>query len=204
MGVFMHRPFGRAAALTLAAAMLLGAPSALAAQVPVELLGQENSISAPSVALTRSGKCGEAVNWGLGADNVLYIYGSGPMNDFSTNEGSRAPWAEELMAASPDGLSTIQAVQVCEGVTKLGAFAFNNVGSAYYTGLTSITLPDSLQEVGRRALYGCKALSSIEVSAANPCLTVQDGILYNKAMTQLIRCPSAGSLTAYKIGRAHV
>ena len=33
MGVFMHRPFGRAAALTLAAAMLLGAPSALAAQV---------------------------------------------------------------------------------------------------------------------------------------------------------------------------
>ena len=73
MGVFMHRPFGRAAALTLAAAMLLGAPSALAAQVPVELLGQENSISAPSVALTRSGKCGEAVNWGLGADNVLYI-----------------------------------------------------------------------------------------------------------------------------------
>lgn len=103
MGVFMHRPFGRAAALTLAAAMLLGAPSALAAQVPVELLGQENSISAPSVALTRSGKCGDAVNWGLGADNVLYIYGSGPMNDFSTSEGSRAPWAEELLAASPTG-----------------------------------------------------------------------------------------------------
>ena len=199
MGFFTHRPFGRAAALTLAAAMLLGAPSALAAQVPVELLGQENSISAPSVALTRSGKCGEAVNWGLGADNVLYIYGSGPMSDFSTNEGSRAPWAEELLAASPDGLSTIQAVQVCEGVTKLGAFAFNNVGSAYYTGLTSITLPDSLQEVGRRALYGCKALSSIEVSAANPCLAVQDGILYNKAMTQLIRCPAAGGLTAYTV-----
>lgn len=96
-------------------------------------------------------------------------------------------------------LSTIQAVQVCEGVTKLGAFAFNNAGSAYYTGLTSITLPDSLQEVGRRALYGCKALSSIEVSAANPCLTVQDGILYNKAMTQLIRCPAAGGLTAYTV-----
>lgn len=98
MGFFTHRPFGRAAALTLAAAMLLGTPSALAAQVPVELLGQENSISAPGVALVRSGKCGEAVNWGLGADNVLYIYGSGPMNDFSTNEGSRAPWAEELLA----------------------------------------------------------------------------------------------------------
>ena len=89
MGVFMHRPFGRAAALTLAAAMLLGAPSALAAQVPAAFLEQENSISAPGVALVRSGKCGEAVNWGLGADNVLYIYGSGPMNDFSTNEGSR-------------------------------------------------------------------------------------------------------------------
>lgn len=71
--------------------------------------------------------------------------------------------------------------------------------AAYYTGLTSITLPDSLQEVGRRALYGCKALSSIEVSAANPCLTVQDGILYNKAMTQLIRCPAAGGLTAYTV-----
>ena len=201
MGFFTHRPFGRAAALTLAAAMLLGTPSALAAQVPVELLGQENSISAPGVALVRSGKCGEAVNWGLGADNVLYIYGSGPMNDFSTNEGSRAPWAEELLAASPDGLSTIQAVQVCEGVTKLGAFAFNNAGSAYYTGLTSITLPDSLQEVGRRALYGCKALSSIEVSAANPCLTVQDGILYNKAMTQLIRCPPQASDGLYHSGQ---
>lgn len=100
MGFFTHRPFGRAAALTLAAAMLLGAPSALAAQVPAAFLEQENSISAPGVALTRSGKCGEAVNWGLGADNVLYIYGSGPMNDFSTNEGSRAPWAEELLAAS--------------------------------------------------------------------------------------------------------
>ena len=112
MGFFTHRPFGRAAALTLAAAMLLGTPSALAAQVPAAFLEQENSISAPGVALVRSGKCGEAVNWGLGADNVLYIYGSGPMNDFSTSEGSRAPWAEELLAASPDGLSTIQAVQV--------------------------------------------------------------------------------------------
>ncbi len=41
MGFFTHRPFGRAAALTLAAAMLLGTPSALAAQAPVELLGQD-------------------------------------------------------------------------------------------------------------------------------------------------------------------
>ena len=29
--------------------------------------------------------------------------------------------------------------------------------------------------------------------------TVQDGILYNKAMTQLIRCPAAGGLTAYTV-----
>lgn len=199
MRLFTRREFGRIAAL--ATVMVLGAPTAVAASMEQDLLEPENSISAPAVSLVHSGKCGENVNWGIGTDNVLYIYGNGPMYDFGTDAGKRAPWAEKLLQSAADGsaLATIQTVQVCEGVTTLGAFSFNTVVSGGYPALSTIVLPNTLQEVGRRALFGCPALSSIQLSEANSYFTVQDGILFNKAMDRLVRCPAMSGPVAYTI-----
>ena len=43
-------------------------------------------------------------------------------------------------------------------VTSIGNFAFS-----YYTGLTSITIPDSVTSIGSSAFYGCSGLTSVTI-----------------------------------------
>jgi len=66
-----------------------------------------------------------------------------------------------------------------------------------YTGLTSITIPNSVTSIGGDAFFGCNNLVSIDVGTNNPNYASQDGILYNKARSQLLMCPPgfSGSIT---------
>jgi hypothetical protein len=65
------------------------------------------------------------------------------------------------------------------------------------TGLTSITIPDSVTSIGSFAFSDCTGLESIHVGINNPNFASQDGILYNKGKTQLILAPGGikGSIT---------
>ena len=133
------------------------------------------------MALVRSGKCGgEAVNWGLGADNVLYIYGGGPMNDFSTNEGAMPLWAEA--AGGFARRAEHHSGTGLRGCDQAGRIAFNNVGSAYYTGPHQHhPARQPAGEVGAAlSLWSQGPFQHRGEAQPTPCLTVQDGILYNK------------------------
>ena len=58
------------------------------------------------------------------------------------------------------------------------------------TGFTgSLTIGNSLATIGISAFAGCSGLTSIEVDADNQNFSSEDGILYDKAQTQLIQCP---------------
>ena len=55
--------------------------------------------------------------------------------------------------------------------------------------LTSITIPDSVTNIGNSAFTNCNNLASINVSENNANYASQDGILYNKEKTQFIHIP---------------
>ncbi len=73
-------------------------------------------------------------------------------------------------------------------VTAIGSQAFNRCGS-----ITGITLPDSLTSFASGAIYQCNKFASITVSDNNAKYSSQNGLLYNKAKTELICCPGGRS-----------
>ncbi len=77
-------------------------------------------------------------------------------------------------------------------VTSIGSYAFYNC-----TGLTSVTIPNSVTSIGEWAFFNCAALTSIAVDPLNPSYVALDGVLFNKSLTILLQYPNtkAGSYT---------
>ena len=74
-------------------------------------------------------------------------------------------------------------------------------GSAfdYCTSLTSINIPNSVIDISFCPFSGCTSLTSISVSPNNKYYASQDGVLFNKNKTTLIRYPSKNARTSYTI-----
>ena len=64
--------------------------------------------------------------------------------------------------------------------------------SAFYDchGLTSIEIPKSVTEIGEDSFSYCKALTSIAVHPENSAYTSENGVLFNRDKTGLIRYPA--------------
>ena len=90
------------------------------------------------------GQCGDDLYWTL-KDQVLTIYGSGPMYDF---EARKSPWHGK-------GPRT---VVIEEGVTSIGAYSF-----AYQDFITSLALPETVTRIGTHAFYSSENIVTIEL-----------------------------------------
>ncbi|MBQ7702543.1 MAG: leucine-rich repeat domain-containing protein [Candidatus Methanomethylophilaceae archaeon] len=119
-------------------------------------------------------------------------------------------------------LSDIKAVYLGTGITSIGDNAFEGL-----TGMIGIDIPDSVTDVGDEAFLGCSSMEVIYIppgttslgddvfkgcsslreimvaskdptgGTGNPNYSSEDGILYNKTRTTLIKCPEGktGSVT---------
>jgi hypothetical protein len=76
------------------------------------------------------------------------------------------------------------ALAIAPSVTTIGKYAF--MGCNGLTG--SLIIPPSVIFIGSGAFSDCSGF--IEVDAANPNYSSQDGVLFNKDKTTLIKCPS--------------
>ena len=77
-------------------------------------------------------------------------------------------------------------------VTKIGDYALRNS-----TLLESVTISSSIANISWTAFEDCRTLREIIVDGENPAFASENGVLYNKNKTTLVRCPLAqkGSFT---------
>ncbi len=90
----------------------------------------------------------------------------------------------EIDNSAFDDCTELTHITIPDSVTKIGERAFA------CSGLTHITIPDGVTEIGDDAFGYCTNLTSIDVGQNNKNYTSEDGILFNKDKTVLIKYPS--------------
>ena len=93
-----------------------------------------------------------------------------------------------------NGCTGITSIIIPNSVTIIGDGAFNNCA-----GLTSITIPDSVTSIGESAFCDCTSLKSINVVSDNDCFSSDNGVLFDKKKTKLIRYPEGKLEISYTI-----
>lgn len=88
----------------------------------------------------------------------------------------------------------LTSITISYNVTSIGRSVFEGC-----TGLTSINIPSNVMVIGQYAFYNCIGLTSINVATDNRYFTSENGVLFNKAKTELVAYPPAKSGTAYNI-----
>ena len=82
--------------------------------------------------------------------------------------------------------TSLTSITIPNGVKNIEDDAFRGC-----TGLTTITIPKSVKDIECDAFGRCSCLISIDVDENNSVYSSEDGILFNKDKTVLIRCPEA-------------
>lgn len=93
------------------------------------------------------------------------------------------------------GSANVKSITISDSVTTIGANAF--LGSR---SLESVSIGKGVTVIGSDAFEGCEKLSSIHVSADNTVYCSAEGVLYNKAKTELIKYPAGNASETFKIG----
>ena len=93
-----------------------------------------------------------------------------------------------------EGCSGLTSITIPDSITKIGYGAF-----AECSGLTSITIPDSVTKIENYAFSRCSSLTSIIVGTENENYTSDDGVLFNKDKTELIQYPMGNAREQYVI-----
>ena len=88
----------------------------------------------------------------------------------------------------------LTSVELSNGVTSIGNYAFVNC-----VDLRSIEIPASVTSIGKEAFSHCCLLEEIIVDGQNENYTSDSGVLFNKGMTELIRCPEGKTEQSYAI-----
>lgn len=104
------------------------------------------------------------------------------------------------LGASNSGID-IKKIIIPDTIRTIGNQVFNSIPS-----LTTITIPKNVSSIGLYVWAGSDKLATINVIAANPYFSSANGILYNKAKTEIVAYPPgkkanyAGIASLTKIG----
>lgn len=87
----------------------------------------------------------------------------------------------------------LQSISIPESVESIAEYAF------YGSGLKDIRIPASVTSIDDCAFSYCSNLEGVEVDANNKHYMSEDGVLFNKDQTQIIRYPNKKGGTSYVI-----
>ena len=127
-------------------------------------------------AIVASGNCGandDKLTWTLTSNGTLTISGEGEMKEC---EPYSYPWCVYM--------ESVQTICIKNGVESIGSSAF-----ADFNGLKSVTIPESVSDIGLAAFCMCKNMLGISVASNNQKYMSRDGVLFDKSGKTLITCP---------------
>ncbi|MGN1307246.1 MAG: leucine-rich repeat protein [Faecousia sp.] len=90
--------------------------------------------------------------------------------------------------------SSLVSVTIPDSVTSIGDSAF-----AWCSSLTSVTIPDSVTSIGDSVFGACGSLTAINVAEKNTEYASENGVLFNKSRTILLRYPMGKTDTEYSV-----
>ncbi len=89
------------------------------------------------------------------------------------------------------------AFQSCEGLTEIQIpNSVTSIGRAAFAGcseLTNIVIPANVSSIGDEAFNDCRKLTAINVEANNTAYASENGALFTKDYSEIIRCPEGKS-----------
>ena len=88
----------------------------------------------------------------------------------------------------------LTSITLPDSIVNIGDNAFDGCA-----GITSIRIPDSAVSIGDNAFNGCTGITSITVDSDNSAYCSENGVLYNKAKTEIIRFPCQKTDTSFII-----
>lgn len=88
----------------------------------------------------------------------------------------------------------IRSITIPNSITYIGYSAFEGC-----SGLTSINIPESVSKIGPTAFVGCSSISKFIVDTQNDEFSSENGILFNKNMSKLIRYAPGKTNSNYDI-----
>lgn len=148
----------------------------------------------------------------LSKDGTLTISGTGKMKDWKTfNETEWHDEEEKIKVRKviiQEGITNIGnnafdehygliSVKIPNSVTNLGTYAFNKC-----INLTNIEIPKGVISIENSTFNGCTSLENIKVNSNNSRYYDDDGVLYTKDKTTMIRYPEGKKQEEYKILRS--
>jgi PKD repeat protein len=125
--------------------------------------------------------------------NSVTTIGASAFSDCSALTTVSIPNSVTIIGGSAfQGCSALTTVTIPDSVTTIGGSAFQDC-----SGLTTVNIGSGVTNIGNFAFMGCFDLTAIDVDTDNSAYVSIDGILYNKDVTTLVRCPpgKTGSLT---------
>ena len=173
--------------------------------------------------IVASGACGVNLTWELDDEGTLTISGTGEMRNYlydtspwiSHRTAIKAVIMESgvtsigdyaffncwslLWITIPEGVISIgeasffeckkmTSISLPESLTMIGESAFCACDS-----LISVTIPENVSSIGFQAFYSDDSLESILVQEGNEYYCSEDGVLFDKNMTTVIKCPDGKS-----------
>lgn len=152
----------------------------------IQSLDVKNESTYPAPAGT--GTFSSGVTWKLYRSGKMVIEGEGAMNSYT--KASSVPWYSLR--------DKITAVEIREGVTNVGAYAFSGC-----TNLDTVILADSVRDIGEGSFYSCAGLRQIRLPV--DCVYTEDSF-YNCSGVQKIQygAGESGVMTDRQINRSYL
>ena len=126
----------------------------------------------PAAFAADTGTLEGGLTWELDSTGLLTISGEGAIPD---NNAGLCRWAD----------MNVTAIEISDGVTAVGAHAFEGCDQAGY-----VYLPSTVEKLGDGALSGMDTLQGIYVDETNPAFAERDGALYTKDSKTLVQVPA--------------
>lgn len=162
--------------------------------------------------------CNKLENIFVNENNLLFNSNDGILYDKEFETLIKCPLAKQSATLIPNSVTTIQqhafyecyklmAVDLPNSLIVIESYAFNScssltqltipdsvisIGDSSFSNcrsLISLTIPESVLKIGRDIFGGCYSLENIFVNENNPNYTSVEGVLYDKNISILIRCP---------------